>query len=164
MFKVISVQERTTATGKTYKTATIEENDVQMQVSVWPDFDQYAAVVEGGSVVGKIVEKGQYKNLVGNGPQKPAGGRTGAITAAQETKGKMIAQAQDNKELAVKIASTFGSAVQIALKMADMPTFEERKDPESWMQAEVEKWRAWLWNHWEAPKDKDWVENMTNPF
>ena len=95
-YKINTVEETTTSTGKTYKRANIaDEFGKNHDVSVWPDYPAYEAVEEGSMVEGMILTKGKYKNLVEAGRQATPYSKSSNIAVAQQRKENSIEQAQN---------------------------------------------------------------------
>lgn len=120
-------------------------NRVNKKGEVFPNFD---AIIPGyefeaepwKSEVGKqylFAPKVQgTQNKSSGGAYKGSGG----IAKAQEKKAEMIAEAQGNKELGIKISSTLRMAVDLAIA--------EGNNAEETLEQSILKWRKWLWSEW----------------
>ena len=147
-------EKKTTTTGKAVMSATLKDETgaTYDKVSIWSDFPDYANLMTGHSVEGEIItnDKG-YKSLKpvfapkqgGNGAYKQK-----VMDDAMEKKAGYITQAQGNKEMGIKVASTMRMAVDLAIA-DDSPTPLAEK---------ILFWRKWTWEHWDA-EEKDF-----NPF
>lgn len=149
-YGIDTVEVRTAKnSGKEYKSCTLKtENETFERVSIWPDYEGYAAVVEGGVVSGEVFKKGEYWNFKGEN-QKPAytGGKTGAMNKVMETKNSNILAAQDRKHDAIAKAGAFRDATLVtlaSLKDQPFPLDEE-------FQAEWTKWVKYFLNVGEQP-------------
>ena len=147
-YKIVSIESKTTSTGKAMKKAVlVDESGAEYKdVAIWSSFPDFANLVEGSTIVAEMETKqnGQYTNISLKSPvASTTGGYTrssGAISKAQDKKAEYIEKAQDNKNEAIKIASTFTSAVNCAIA-------EYNKDPHNLDTLEqlISKWRRVLW-------------------
>ena len=147
------VEEKTSSKGVLYKKASVTDGDRKYEdVAVFNYYSKYAEVIPGATVEGVIQEgrifqgKPSYTLTDGNLGAKPASMRKeSTIAKAQERKAEFIEKAQDNKDNAVKVASTMNKAVDLTIAFPtywDVPNKEEQ----------IIKWREWLWKHWDDPQ------------
>lgn len=148
-FKVEKVEKRTTATGKPMARVDLigGEGEFLENVTVWGDHPDFDALAVGSTIEGDYKDDGKWKTLFGIKPKPAAnaGGMRG-VAAAQERKGAMIANAQESKSQAIKVAAAMRDGVAIALasfKDVPFPTDAE-------FQAEVVKWREWYLKQWDV--------------
>ena len=100
-YKIIKSKQVTSKSGKNYKQATIaNESGVETDVSVWPDFDQYAQVETGSEVEGIVVENNGYQNLKSENKKSYSGG----INKMMQKKEESIEKFQGTKNEAIKLA------------------------------------------------------------
>ncbi len=123
---------------KKWKTVTLNGgSQTYERVSIWPDYEGYAAVVEGAKLVGEVYQKGQYWNFKAATKSAYTGGKTGAMTKVMETKAANISAAQDKKHDAIKMAGAQRDAVLMVTtfeKNSPFPTDIELKQKiEAWM-------------------------------
>lgn len=158
-YKITAIQDTPTSTGKSKKTVSItdEANASYEKIGVWSDFPNYANLAVDQTVEGEVKTSpdGKWRNLVplptGTTPGGANRGQSGGFIAkAMEKKEAGIEKAQENKNESIKIASTFGKAVDCAIAeynkdATNLDTLEEL----------IRKWRKILWfefdNHNEYP-------------
>lgn len=155
-YKIITIESKTTSTGKAMKKATIvDEAGVETSdVAIWSSFPDFANIVVDSTVVGELEVKqnGAYTNKSLKNPATGSFGAnrggSGAISKAMEKKEASIEKFQGNKEESIKIASTFSSAVNCAIA-------EYNKDPHNLDTLEelIRKWRKQLWFIWDEHTD-----------
>jgi hypothetical protein len=135
-YKIDQVEEKTTATGKTYKALMIG-ND---RVSIWSDNPEYAKAVEGGEIEGMIVQKGQYKNFVSTlTPPNFVAQRRAGMAEAVAQKQAGIKESQERKNEAIRIAGVMRDATLISIaELAGSPLVA------SDFQARWDYWQKWL--------------------
>ena len=153
-YKVIKSENVMTSIGKPMKKLSLESTDGASQVNIFSDFPHFAEIIEGSTIDGELRKNDKgYTNLYSN-EIKPRGGAPGAFKQAQieksmEIKAQHISQAQDNKEVGIKVSATMRDAVLIATSLT----------PDQWhgttMQEEVRFWRAWLWTEWDRTSPND---------
>ncbi|MCK9370965.1 hypothetical protein M0R04_13725 [Candidatus Dojkabacteria bacterium] len=146
--KIVKIVSKTTKTQKPYKMCEVEVNGEIRKVNIWSNAPNFANLVEGSVIMGKMAMDGQYWNISFEGQEKPQGEARGAykqqvIEKTMEKKEASIGKFQDNKEHSIKIASTMRMGVDIATSLT----------PEQWhgttMQEEIRFWREWCWNEWD---------------
>ena len=152
-YKIVKLDRVTTSTGKQKINALLiaEDGTETENVGIWSDFPNFANLQKNDGVMGDIVPKGEWKTLY---PPKVAStgnigaSRGGMIAKAQEKKAEFIEKAQDNKNESIKIASTFGKAVECAIA-------EYNKDPHNLDSLEdlIRKWRKVLWFEFDNHND-----------
>ena len=116
------------------------------------DVSTFDVVTPGITIEGVIEPKGQYKNFKST-PVAPKANGGGAYKQKQiedtmEKKAAYIGQAQGNKELGIKVASTLRMAVDIAI--SQVPNMSQPYQ----MEELIKSWRKWLWMEWDK-EDKD---------
>ncbi len=107
-----------------------------------------------------LEKSGDYTNVVDpNGKKRTGGGVESSVKRSQDTKREDIAHAQDSKAESIRISSTFRDAT--LLTIAEM----SKSDPSTIVTMEDvwHKWRAWLWNSYDDPLNRVWIENNTDP-
>ncbi len=156
---------KTTSAGKSYHKVTLVDPATALkeeQVAIWQDFPFFQTISLESEVEGDIVKKpsadGKFvnKTLYPPRPQRTFTGTTrgaGGIAKAQETKREDIKNAQENKEVGIKLSSTIRMAVDITL--ARMPNSGLAWETET-IQAEIDFWRKELWRTWDEPVDRNW--------
>jgi hypothetical protein len=148
---VIATGDKITKTNKPYKQLTVrQENGTEHKVNIWSDFPNFANVIVGSVIRGKIEPNGQYMNLVSelqiNKPTEARGGvyKTAQIEKTMERKEQSIAKSQDNKDWSIRTASTMNKAVELAIaEIKDITTLNT-------LENDILKWREWLWRNWEV--------------
>ena len=149
-FKITALMASTTKTGKAVKNTTLlgEDGASYEKVSIWSDFQDFANLAVGSTVVGDIVtnDKG-YKSLYP--PKTSQGGGKSAATGAFRTQQakELIAEKDarvkvnmDDKQFSIKVSGTMRDAVLLTIaEKGDrvMTAYDMKK--------EVLKWRKWLW-------------------
>ena len=153
IYKVLSVEDVFTSTGKPMKKLSLESEGGVQNVNIFSDFPHYAEIKVGSTIDGEIRknQKG-YDNLYSN-EIKPRGGAGGAykekvIGEAMQRKEQSIGKFQDNKEFSIMVASTMSGAVALAVA-----EFKDKTVLDTLDQA-VLKWRQFLLDNWSVdPKD-----------
>lgn len=142
-YRVLKLERKITVTKKPYISATLldSEGNEHERITIWSDFPGFHGIDEGADIMGELASNGKYTNL------KPTrGGYSGGSTtprspsygvkAAQERKGTMIEEAQDRKELSMRLQGAQRDATLItiaSLKEQPFPTDEEfKKDWKKW--------------------------------
>jgi hypothetical protein len=128
----------------------VSVNRTSKKGEVFPNFDNLAAGIEvegelWQSQAGKWYLFPPKANPMG---PRPAWAGKGGIAKAQETKREDIKNAQENKELGIKVSSTMNKAVEIALA-ENGPNVIVASD----FQERTKYWRQWLWSEWEKHTD-----------
>lgn len=149
-YKVVAAEEKTASTGKKYKSFTLADD--ARKISIWPDNPEYSKVVLGGSIRGKVVQKGDWYNFVAENALRGSQGATSGfkqkvIEETMQKKEASITKFQGAKEEGIKVASTLRMAVD--LSVAEITSNKE--DDEASLQARIKRWRSWLWAEWEKP-------------
>ncbi len=150
------LESKQTSTGKNKYDVTLKDDKgvVTDKVTIWEGFPDFANLRPGHTIDADIVVKqnGQYTNKTAYQTKtysqwKP---KAGSIAKAQEVKGEQIHQAQENKELGIKVSSTIRMAVDLAIA-----EHGEGKTDVTY-QNSIKNYRAWLWTEWDK-------ENKDNP-
>lgn len=136
-----------TATAETGEVVEGSIWELQKDGSKFPGFD---ALKDGSVIEAKAWTSSNGKTSFF--PPKPEGAPApkrspAAITKAMETKAQNIASAQDNKERAVRTASTMSGAVQIVCAF-----YKDDKLTETGIQSVLTTWRKRLWDMWDDPE------------
>ena len=150
-------ERKTTKTGKPVLSTSLKGEDgaVIENVSIWGDFQDFANLMTGQTVMGDIVrnDKG-YESLYP--PKNAATGNSGGfkknIEKVMEAKQEGIKLSQENKEHGIKVASTIAMATNIVLAL--MKDDKTVIWTDQLVKDEIKKWRAFLWNEWEK-ENKD---------
>jgi len=142
----------------------IGEDGQQFDATIWEKdnkgvaFPNFAELKAGQTIEGnpwKSPTSGKISIYPPRVDQPKGGaGRTAQINQSMEKKGAMIKDAQENKELGIKLSSTMGNAVNIALQEAKDFPFSEKV-----YQERVKYWRKWLFDNWGEN-----AEDITTPF
>lgn len=139
-YTIIKVENVTTSTGKPMYKSTLKDPEGKEET-----INLFDMVVEGAVVNGEIYtnDKG-YRNF--KSAQAVAGGafKTAQMEKAVERKEQGIARSQENKEWGIKVSSTMGGAVNLAIAQFkgepnDLRTLEEL----------VIYYRRFLFDHWD---------------
>lgn len=151
-FKVEQCEIKNSVTSGPFKRGVVkDEGNINLDVSVWPDAPFYNDFQVGNVVEAEIREKGKYKNLVAarnpNGTERPYGRSPSAMTKVMEKKAGMIAEAQGNKELGIKVSSTMRMAVDCAIAEYNGLDLERKGDAN--LHNIILEWRSWLWKNWD---------------
>ena len=152
-YKVLSVTEKTAKTGRPYKACELEAvSGDTYKVNIFSSAPDFANIKGGSYIMGKLSQEGQYWNFTFPEQQKQGGGgayKQAVIEKTMERKEASISKFADNKEHAIKLASTIRMAVDIALS-------ETPEQQETTLQETIRKWRKWLWEEWELdPRSVD---------
>lgn len=135
-------EEVTSSTGKKYTKAKVtDEQGVEHDVSIWPDFPDYAKIVEG-EVEGVITVKGAYKNLVAGNLGAKTGGfqrKENQISKSMDRKEASIKRSMETKELGIMTSASMRDAVNIALAQFEGKSFTAEE-----MKTAIEFWRDYL--------------------
>jgi DNA polymerase III alpha subunit len=148
-------ENKTTSTGKKMMRANLKDDTGALfeDVTVWESYPNFTRLMPGQFVEGDIVEKqsGQYLNKtlypVMNTISSPQGSqtRTAGIKQAMADKTASISKFQDNKELSIKVASTFSMATNVVITMIkDQPIMDTGA-----IRSMIEDWRKWFWEKWD---------------
>ncbi len=154
IYKILKIDRKETSTGKLKADLNLQSPDgvVSTGVTIWADFPNFAALTEGITTEGDIVEKqnGQYTNKTlypartnTLGAKRPGAGN---IVKAMETKAKNIEAAQESKQEGIKISSTFRDATLISIAMLGRgeSSISASDMQETWLY-----WREWLWKNFD---------------
>jgi len=153
-------ENKTTSTGKKMMKTTLKDETGSRfeDVTLWDSFPNFANLMTGHEVEGDIVEKqvGNFLNKtlypvkVANFSPMGSQTRTGAIKTAMAEKTASISKFQDNKELSIKVASTFSMATNVVITMLkDQPIMDTGV-----IRSMIEDWRSWFWQNWDVEGDK----------
>ena len=153
MNKVISIEQKEDKNGNAMKVVTFEGADKKVYVNSKYDSDNYDKVVEGAEF--ELEVDGNFLKIAGG--KKVGGSKSGMISKAQDTKRADIKDAQGNKQDGIKIASTFRDATLITLE-----TFKDAPFDVTIFQDRWNHWRAWLWEQYDKPLDRKWIEDNTD--
>lgn len=117
------------------------------------EFPKFDAIMAGQDVEGEFWRSQAGKAyLFAPRPQTTQGGANrgfGGISKAMDKKAENIAIAQDNKEHAIKEASSMTNAVNLAL--AEYGTFSGEEHLRPTLEFLITKYRTWILNHWSIP-------------
>lgn len=125
-YKIKDLQKTTVESlGKDKLTCTLIglDNTENVGVSIWQDFPNFETLTFDSEIEGTIVVKqnGKYTNKTLYAPKAQVGGgnapKGANIAKAQEKKGEMIKEAQENKEHGIMVSSTIRMAHEVALEM-----------------------------------------------
>lgn len=150
MPNITKVEFRPDKNGVDYKSATIDtEVFGKNRFNIFPRDTRYGDVVEGRTfATEEFVQDGQYIKL--RDPDagiKRGGGRRGGVdpvqvAQAQEHRGELVRQAQDNKDKAVRLASSLTHAVAV------VTTFNKDLTPDE-IKSKILNWRNWFLENWD---------------
>lgn len=141
-------ERKQTKTGKAVLDSSLKDETgaIYEKVSIWSDFPNFATLMPGHKVVGKIVtnDKG-YKTLYPpSSAAKPQGGasrpKSGAVEAATLT-GKSVEKAQDRNEGSYMTAGTARDATMIVTHFYNDLTEKE-------IEEKLLYWRKKLVDNW----------------
>jgi len=152
--RVISIEMATTTTGKPYKKCKLDQQiNGKDQFNVFNFHTRFAEVVEGLELDAMELEmQGQYLNL--KDPDKAVSGRytkSGGAKAGLERKGAMISEAQDKRDLAMRLAGSARDATLIVTTFGKGLT-SDTDVKEAWT-----KWRKWLYEQHD-------IRDLEDPF
>lgn len=139
-YKITNLKEKSW-NDKNYKSADlIDTNGELFQVSAWAgEFDNKETI----DCELEKNDKGYWKLLT---PKKTAGAnfKTQQMEKVMEKKEQSISKFQDNKEWSIKLASSMGKAVDLAIA--------EFKNPNDldMLETKILKWRKWILNNWDV--------------
>lgn len=157
-YKLLTIEDTPTTTGKPKKTATVE--GYPNKVGVWSDFPNYANLVAGMSVEGDIKDSpdGKWHNLVfvSSSVQRPPYGQRSASGGGKKWTPEDSKKVQEVKDLSFKIAGTQRDAVLI------VTTFLPKDSSMDFVKSQIEHWRQWLWENYDA-KDTDFAPSGFQP-
>jgi hypothetical protein len=150
-----------TSTGKDYMKVTIAGET--MNCFPWK-FAEYAKIMPGAIVDGKVLVDGKFKNLVDdvdagsegvvvNAVKKPAFGGGGVKAMVQE-KNTNIKLSQENKERGIILSSTARDASLFVTTFYADKGWSEEELKEKWL-----AWRGWFAKNWGED-----VSDITEPF
>lgn len=151
-YKVLGLDNKTTKTGKNYYKARLEDENghVTADVAIWPDFPEFSTMTAGDLINGELTQGTYGWSLKSNDRQtrtfdkltnRGGGGKTAAVNAAMERKEQSIYNAQENKEQAIRVASTASGATAIVSALIEADKVSDWK--KEWI-----KTRAWLYENW----------------
>lgn len=147
-FKVQWVENKTTKTNKPYKKLSIEDPaGKKFDVNIFSDFPDFANIIPGSVIRGKLEQNGQYWNIISETQSKPRGGASGGFKQAQiekvmEKKSESIAHFQDKKEESIALAGAQRDAVLIVTTMLAKSDSEWKTAKE--VEEQITKWRNWF--------------------
>lgn len=159
MVTILSIEMKTTSTGKPYKSAKIDEQVMgKDRFNIFGFHTRYEDVVTGRAFEATDFEKdGEYIKLrdPDQGIKKPMGGpRRGgadpvAIAQAQEHKAENIKVAQDNKDLAIRLSGSMNHAVNVVTTFYKDDALEPDK-----VKTKIINWRNWFLENWDLQKEE----------
>lgn len=139
IYKLSNKNEKTWNDKKYVEAELTDPNGELFKVSAWAgEFD--GKEEWDGELVKN--EKGYWK-LVTKKAVAGANFKQAQVEKSMERKEGSIAKFQDNKEWSIKVASTMGKAVDLAI--AEYTINKQSLDR---LDECVLKWRKWLWNNW----------------
>lgn len=104
-FKVLWVENKTTKTDKPYKKLSIEDEEgKKTDVNIFADFPDFANIIPGSSIRGKLEQNGQYWNIVSETQSKGRFGNKPNFDRIIEKKQAGIAESQDKKAQNIALA------------------------------------------------------------
>lgn len=158
------IEEKTTSTNKPFRKMSLKDEAgvTTTEVSIWSDNPQYDKAILSGTLEGEITtnEKG-YKNFQapkGNLSRYGGGNPGGAVKAANVT-AESVKKAQDKKETAIEISSTFRDATMITLAQFAGKEFTPQQ-----FQAQWQQWRKWLLANFSNNDVRGEIEANNIPF
>lgn len=100
-------------------------------------------VLPGSTIEGQIIKNDKgYLNFQSKKAEAKANFKTAQMEKVMERKEESISKFQDSKEWSIKLASSMGKAIDLALAEGEMND-ESRK-------LAIKKWREWILNAWEV--------------
>jgi len=146
IMKITSIELRTDKNGDPLKYTTFENGDV-VYVNSKYDSAIYEQVIEGSEW--EVIQDGNFKKIKYDKPVTARGGGNAGIAKAQETKRKDIETAQESKQTAIEISSTFRDATAITIAYYAGKPFTDIEFKNEWL-----KWRKWLVDNFDQGKTK----------
>lgn len=137
--------------GLTHKDVSINKVDKKSGEVAFPTFD---ALAPGHQINGNIWENNAGKKyLFPMREQKKSGGggsafRAQQIEKSQERKAEFVHQAQENKNLAVKVASTMRDATALAVASVNVDAFETIEEREEALRDSFARFKRWYIAQW----------------
>lgn len=155
------VKATQTKAGKDKLDVSVTKADkTTLDVTVWPDFPNYANLAPGQTIQAKIIAKDYngktYYSLAYDNPAMgvPRGGnKTAMMDKMMDKKAGQIHQAMDEKSLGIKISSSMNKAIDLTIAQIGSDPIV-LKDTNQ-MKKIIKEWRAWIWENWEA-KETDY--------
>lgn len=157
-YKIAWIEQKSTKDGKPKAEATLvgeteSENATGVKVTIWGDFPNYGAIVNGGMIEGEIVPSRDPKYLPSLKPSvSPKMASRGNFKAEQvervmDKKNASISQFQDNKEEAIRLASAQRDAVLLVTtfyksRWENDPILESEFDV--LVKKKIIEWRDWF--------------------
>ena len=112
----------------------------------------FDSVMTGSFIEGEIVQNGQYLNFKTTKQVNGSNFKTAQIEKTMERKEQSIGKFQDNKEWSIKLASSMGKAVDLAI--ASLKN-EDNLTETNYHEA-ILSYRKWILNNWDVePTDLD---------
>ena len=149
MNKITSIEQKVDKNGNAMRVVTFEGADKVVYVNKKYD-SNYDSVVIGAEF--ELEQAGNFLKIKSDKPKKSGS------TYMEDRKQDGIKIAQDNKQDGIKIASTFRDATLINNHFADNGVDQHDVYKANW-----NKWRAWLWEQYDKPLDRKWLEDNTDP-
>ncbi len=150
MNKITSIEQKVDKNQNPMKVVTFEGADKVVYVNKKYD-SNYDSVVVGAEF--ELEVDGNFLKIKSDKPKKSGS------TYMEDRKQDGIKIAQDNKQDGIKIASTFRDATLITNHFVDNGV-----DLHDVYKANWNKWRAWLWEQYDKPLDRKWLEDNTQAF
>lgn len=141
MATVVTVEQKTTSTGKPYKGCVLADD---RKINVFSDHPLYPEVEQGFDIPDALIyKKDKYWNL--SDPSR--GARKGAVTRQNNARSADIKEAQDRKETSIAFFNATNSAIEMvkARGLVDTSDREEVKQ-------EIRLWREWFLKEHDAYK------------
>ena len=146
---LLEEHEGKTKTGKGMETLTLDDN---RKASIFEWHSMFGNYQVGNEVTEQQMEQnGQYWNI--KDPNKKTGTGGGQVAKMQKRKEETIAQAQDNKNKGIMIASSFRMATDIVTAMITAKGGEEVTRDN--VKTAIKHWRSWIIQEWENPTVED---------
>lgn len=150
LYKIEWIKQGTTTTGKPKADATLKGPDgVHIDVTIWGDFPDFVNLQNGGEVEGELkpASDPKYKPSL-NAPRTPkmasgGGFKQKMIEDTMAKKNESISHFQASKEESIKISSTFGKAVDLAI--AEYQVISRLSSTGPTLAELFEKWREFCW-------------------
>lgn len=160
-YKIEAIEVKTTSTGKKKADVTLSANGTSVVATIWGDFPDFETLTFGSQVTGILKDPSdpKYKPSL-NAPRKTTGNsnfKEKLMEKAMDKKNEAITHFQGNKELSIKVSSTFRAAYETAL----VDYQEQRRLSPSTASIEqlFEKWREFYWMHFDVNEGEQY-----NPF
>lgn len=143
-YEIISVEikKEGKTNGRPWKITEMNLKDEQGVVT--DKVSTFDNVMAGSVIEGKIVtnDKG-YLSFQTKKAEAKANFKTAQTEKLMERKETSIGKFQDSKEWSIKLASSMGKAIDLALAEEKEMNDESRK-------LSIKKWREWILNNWEV--------------